>query len=234
MRFFWLHRTCIAFHLTFFLCLQAHEGRINETTILLEGSRDTSGGQRVQVDLSYLKANKIAYSLFPGQIVAVQGMNPTGSKLTAHQICEGAALDPPTSSLSDLWRFHHDESCQNSQPLRVVTASGPFTTVDNLEYQPLLDLMAVVQQQAPDVVVLTGPFVDLKHPILASGHAPLAFADGNADDDGNSGSEFGASYEMFFANKVAMLLEEMYESDPELTTQFVLVPSLDDAVAEWV
>jgi DNA polymerase alpha subunit B len=156
----------------------------------------------------------------------------------AHQICEGAALDPPQSSVSDLWRYHHDESFQNSMPLRIVTASGPFTTVDNLEYQPLLDLMAIVQQHAPDVVILAGPFVDLKHPVLASGHAPLAFADGNADDndDENSGgsNEFGASYEMFFANKVATLLEELYETDPDLTTQFVLVPSLDDAVAEWV
>jgi DNA polymerase alpha subunit B len=221
--------------------LQAHEGRINETTVLLEGSRHTCGGQRIAVDLSYLKANKIGYSLFPGQVVAVEGMNPTGRKLVAHRICEGAPPDPPRSSVSDLWRYHHEDAYQGSNPLRIVAACGPFTTSDNLDYQPLLDLVGAVQHQVvPDVVVLAGPFVDLKHEVLASGHAPLAFegGGGGSGEGGGSGGaaseEFGATYELFFANKIAALLEEMYASEPDLPTQFVLVPSLDDAVAEWV
>jgi DNA polymerase alpha subunit B len=212
--------------------------------VLLEGSRGTSGGQRVEVDLSYLKANKIGFSLFPGQIVAIEGMNSTGRKLTAHRICEGVPPDPARSTVSDLWRFHHSDTHQGSRPLRILTACGPFTTSDNLDYQPLLDLMAIVQHQiVPDVVVLVGPFVDLKHEILASGHAPLAF-EGNGEEEERSsnkgegglggGEEFGATYELFFANKIGMLLEEMYTAEPDLPTQFVLVPSLDDAVAEWV
>ena len=42
------------------------------------------------------------------------------------------------------------------------------------------------------------------------------------------------SYEAFFANKVSGLLEELYGSDDSIQTQFVLVPSLDDATTEWV
>jgi hypothetical protein len=30
------------------------------------------------------------------------------------------------------------------------------------------------------------------------------------------------------------LIEELFTSETDLNTQFVLVPSLDDAVAEWV
>lgn len=43
-------------------------------------------------------------------------------------------------------------------------ASGPFTTTDTLEYEPLLDLMRVIAVRKPDVVVLAGPFVDANHP----------------------------------------------------------------------
>ena len=42
------------------------------------------------------------------------------------------------------------------------------------------------------------------------------------------------SFETFFANKVAALLEELFETEESLLTQFVVVPSLDEAVAEWV
>ena len=40
-------------------------GRMNSKSIVLEGSRETSGGQRIQLDLMGLKN----YSLFPGQVL---------------------------------------------------------------------------------------------------------------------------------------------------------------------
>jgi len=46
-------------------------------------------GTRVSLDLSKLKGNKIPLSLFPCQIVAVQGMNLLGRKMVAQKICEG-------------------------------------------------------------------------------------------------------------------------------------------------
>jgi DNA polymerase alpha subunit B len=47
-------------------------------------------------------------------------------------------------------------------------ASGPFTTTDSLEYEPLDDLMSVIATKRPDVVVLAGPFVDANHPRYVS------------------------------------------------------------------
>ena len=209
--------------------LQAHEGRINATSILLEGSRQMSGGTRVEVDLAYLKEKKQSYSLFPGQIVAVEGMNCTGRKLVAQRICEGVPRKPVESEVKDLLKFHHADEFQGGSALQIVTASGPFTTADNLEYEPLLDLIGTVSQKKPDVLILTGPFVDMRHKAVAAGQTTLEYE----GDDGKK-EEILVSYEAFFANKVAGLLEELYSSDDSIQTQFILVPSLDDATAEWV
>lgn len=221
---FWLGRTSHCLYLFFFLT-QAHEGRINATSVVLEGSRHTSGGARIELDLSHLKGIKSPYSLFPGQIVAVEGMNSSGRKMIAHRICEGAAFEPQKSTVKDLLRFHHDDAFQGGKPLKILSVCGPYTTSDNLEYEPLLDLANIVHAEKPDVVILTGPFVDMRHKAVRSGQTALQFQDGE---------ETLVSFETFFANKVAGLLEDLFSSEESLQTQFVLVPSLEDATAEWV
>lgn len=207
------------------ICNAAHEGRINATSVLLEGSRHQSGGARVELDLTYLKSTKSSFSLFPGQIVAVEGMNSSGRKMVAHRICEGAAHEPLKSTVKELLHYHHDDACQGGAPLKVMTACGPFTTSDNLEFEPLLDLISSINTDKPDVVILAGPFVDMRQPAIRSGQTTLPFQDGD---------ETLVPFETFFANKVSGLLEDLFAADPDLKTQFVLVPSIDDATAEWV
>lgn len=213
--------TFVPCHISFFsgqYYRKAHEGRMNATTVMLEGSRATSGGARIEVDLSHLKSD---YSLFPGQIVAIEGHNTTGRRLVAQRLCEGAPHPPNESRAADLLRFH--ANVQDGAPLKIVTASGPFTTADNLDYQPMLDLLQMLlseQQDAPpDVVVLTGPFVDMRHPAVASGQTVV--------------EDSFVPLEVLFAHKVAQVLEEFYENAAH-ATQFILQPSLDDATAEWV
>jgi DNA polymerase alpha subunit B len=202
---------------------------LNATSILLEGSRHSSNGARVELDLSHLQdITKTPFSLFSGQIVAVEGINTTGRKLVAHRICEGAAHEPVMSTVQELQRFHHDDDddgLQGGLPLKVMAVCGPYTTSDNLDYEALLDLLNIVTVQKTDVVILAGPFVDMRHPSVRSGQTTLQFQDGE---------EVLVSYETFFANKIAALLEELYHADQNVHTQFVLVPSLDDATAEWV
>lgn len=40
------------------------------------------------------------------------------------------------------------------KPVRVLTACGPFTTTTNVQYLPLNDLLQVVVDQKPDVLIL--------------------------------------------------------------------------------
>jgi DNA polymerase alpha subunit B len=68
-----------------------------------------------------------------------------------------------------------EEDNKSKKPLRIVTACGPFTTSNNVAYLPLNDLLQVVIDQKPDVLMLVGPFVDASHP---------QFAQGNVEYDG--------------------------------------------------
>ena len=45
------------------LCCDS-DGKLNAKSVMLEGSRETSGGRRIQLDLSAIER----YSLFPGQV----------------------------------------------------------------------------------------------------------------------------------------------------------------------
>lgn len=63
-------------------------GRLTRGAILLEGSRRTSNSARVAVDVRELKA----YHLFPGQIVALEGMCTTGTRMVAQRVIEVRAL----------------------------------------------------------------------------------------------------------------------------------------------
>ena len=178
------------------------------------------------MDLSHLQDDKsTSFSVFPGQVVAVEGMNSTGRKMTAHRICEGAAHGANKSTAKELLQFHHDEAYQNGMPLKIMSVAGPYTTSDNLNYDPLYDFMSEVLREQPDVVVMVGPFVDMRHKDIQSGNAALKFEDGEA---------MSVPFEALFANKVATLLEDYFGAQEDLQTQFVLVPSLDDATAEWV
>ena len=47
---------------------------MNSSSVVLEGSIDVSYGKRVAVDLRAVDK----YALFPGQIVGLEGTNPTG------------------------------------------------------------------------------------------------------------------------------------------------------------
>lgn len=153
-------------------------------------------------------------------------MNPTGRKLVAHRICEGASHAPNTSSVSELRQIHER---QDGSTIKAFTASGPFTTSDNMNYQPLVDLLHVIMEQTPDVVILTGPFVDMRQDAVKSGRLTI-----EVEDEDGSVAEHVVSHEAFFANKVTSIIEEAFSVDETLKTQFVFVPSLNDATAKWV
>ena len=216
---------------------QAHEGRLNKASIRLEGSRQLSSGARVQLGLEELLVTPpsnsadlkptvpTSYSLFPGQIVAVEGVCSSGRKIQASRLLEGVPPPADKATRAELLEYHHGSERQNGSPLSIVSLCGPFTTRDNLDYDPLVEALVQIQKDRPDVVILCGPFVDGRQPLIAGGEPTVALEDG---------SETKVSSEKLFADKVSLLLEEMYTVDPDLTTQVVLVPSLDDAFLDAV
>ncbi len=202
---------------------QAHEGKINSTSLLLEGTRQHSSGSRIHLDPTLIPS----YSLFPGQIVAVEGINSSGRTLQASRLVEGAAPPLDTSPASELMGFQYGSvNGMNGMPLSIVAMSGPYTTKDSLEYDPLVDAILKIRQDKPDVVIMCGPFVDARQPLVQSERGAIILDE--------HGEEETATFHQVFARKVAGILQELYESDPDIKTQFVLVPSVDDAISDSV
>nr|SVE74242.1 EOG090X07VJ [Daphnia barbata] len=142
------------FHTVGRICCDATSGsRLNTSSLLLEGTRNTSSGQSVPLDVSHLKE----FSFFPGQVVAVEGSNPTGKKMVVTSV-----TTPPINPA-----FKTDVSLE--APLNVIVACGPFTLSDDLEFAPLLELIHQINTMLPHLVILMGPFLDMKNKKVESG-----------------------------------------------------------------
>uniref|UniRef100_A0A673WCI9 DNA polymerase alpha subunit B n=1 Tax=Salmo trutta TaxID=8032 RepID=A0A673WCI9_SALTR len=128
-------------------------GKLNSQSVLLEAGPD-QGGRQVPVDLSELRD----YSLFPGQVVVMEGMNTSGRKFVASKLFEGVPLPFYSTPIKQ----EMDMDIPDEQ-LMVMVACGPYTPSDGLTFDPLVDLINVIARDRPDVCILLGPFVDSKH-----------------------------------------------------------------------
>ncbi|KAL6459154.1 hypothetical protein MHYP_G00326260 [Metynnis hypsauchen] len=139
-------------------------GKLNAQSVLLEASQE-HGARQVPVDLSELKD----YSLFPGQVVVMEGINTSGSRFVASKLYEGVPL--PFYSTPESTK----EMNEALEPVMVMVACGPYTPSDSLAYDPLIDLINIINKDRPDVCILLGPFVDSKHEQIEKGQVTETF-----------------------------------------------------------
>ncbi|CAM9941661.1 unnamed protein product, partial [Choristocarpus tenellus] len=203
------------------VCCETSEGKINRASIILEGSRRDSGGQRVHLDVKELTS----FAFFPGQVVAVRGVNSSGSRMMVRGIIEGVPHPLPASTPSQLEQLQHGAEEGGGQPLSLLVAAGPFSTTDSLAYEPLNDLLGVVKAKQPDVVILVGPFVDAMHPKVASGDASVECMDGRSE---------AVDFETLFKLRISDKLDTLFVDGPSLPTHFIIIPSLRDVFHEYV
>ncbi|XP_069501075.1 DNA polymerase alpha subunit B isoform X2 [Ambystoma mexicanum] len=172
-------------------------GKLNAKSVVLEGDLEHSSGMQVPVDLSELKE----YSLFPGQVVILEGTNSTGRKLVASKLYEGVPLP-----------FHKPtESLQDWEQQMILIACGPYTTSDSITFDPMMDLIDIVNRDKPDVCILLGPFLDARHEQVENCQLTVSFED--------------------VFNRCLKLIIEMTRSSG---SQLVFVPSLRDVHHEFV
>ncbi|KAK9362305.1 DNA polymerase alpha/epsilon subunit B-domain-containing protein [Lipomyces starkeyi] len=157
----------------------ADSSKVNETSVLLETSRRLGSGARVPFKLSLELQGEgkqqVSLSLFPGQIVALRGCNPSGSMFIVREVLSLPALPLPVSPLRTL--------CQTaSLPTRMIIAKGPFTTQDDVAFAPLTELIDQCISAKADVVILLGPFIDATHRCLVD-PSTLPYANLNTLED---------------------------------------------------
>ncbi|KAJ2343880.1 DNA-directed DNA polymerase alpha subunit pol12, partial [Coemansia sp. RSA 2618] len=132
---------------------------ISSDSLHLETSRRLGNGRRILLDVQATPS----FSLFPGQIVAVEGKNLKGSEFTVSQF----------RALPRLPHADAGDRPDSAEPFDAVVASGPYTLSDNFEYEPLRDLVDHVLASPPSLVILLGPFVSEAHPMLRDGQNDL-------------------------------------------------------------
>lgn len=204
------------------------EGKLNAASLVLETSRKIGGGRRIPLNLKKLPS----YQLFPGQIVALKGINTSGSEFTVNEIVDIPLL-PNAASIPTAIEGHRErlrggpdvmESDDEPAPLSIIMASGPYTAEDNLDFEPLHALCSQAADTYADALVLCGPFIDVDHPLIAAGDFDLP-EDAPVDPD-------QATMTTVFKYLIAPALNRLVSANPSVT--ILLVPSVRDVIDKHV
>ncbi|KAJ1329445.1 DNA polymerase alpha subunit B [Microdochium nivale] len=205
------------------------EGKLNTASLVLETSRQTGGGRRVPLDLKKLNGR---FQFFPGQIVAFKGTNAKGDEFMVNEVLEMPPL-PSAGSTPAALEAHKDrlrggpdamDADVEPAPLNVIFASGPYSADDNLDFEPLHALCEHASDSYADALVLNGPFIDVDHPLIASGDFDLP-EEANIDLD-------TATMTTVFKYMISPALNRLVAANPSIT--ILLVPSVRDVVEKHV
>lgn len=209
------------------ICSDSSDGRLNPASLVLETSRRTGGGFRVPLKFPTIPQ----FAFFPGQIVALRGMNAAGTDFAVSEILEIPILSVAASTPEQIAQHHQrlrggadamDEDTPPN-PLSIMIASGPYTADDNLNYEPLHELCRQAADTYADVLILTGPFLDTEHPLIASGDFDLPFSIPDPDS---------ATFQTLFRAWISTPLQNLVRENPAITV--LLVPSVRDATSSHV
>ncbi|XP_051170404.1 DNA polymerase alpha subunit B [Leptopilina boulardi] len=172
-------------------------GKLNKVSTELEGIcfyHDQIGEKRIKSSIVPINLTQVSeYSIFPGQIIAMEGVNMSGNVLEVKNVFSAGYAEP-----ADTPNLTND--------IIITVAAGPFTSIDNLNYEPLMNLLERIKEEEPHVLILIGPFVEYTHPLIENVH------------------DFGTHQDLF-----EKMISTVMESLNEKCTQVVIVPSSRDA-----
>lgn len=196
------------------------ESKLVKASLILETSRRMGAGQRVPLRLD----SSLSFCFFPGQIVALRGQNASGEDFVVSEILSMPFLPDPRSAPAAVeennGRFG---DMAESSPLSIILASGPYCADDNLAFEPLHALCAKAADDSVDALILSGPFLDVEHPLVASGDFDLSNIK-TLDPDANMAT--------LFRNMITAPLQRLCSSNPNIT--IVMIPSVRDAVSKHI
>lgn len=168
--------------------------KLAETGIVLESSRMMGSGNRTP--LTFNKGCIVRYtpqdpgtgglattlSLFPGQIVLCRGINAGAEKFAVEEIRFPPPLPLAVHTVDEALDHSYSPNKLAGKSLNLVTASGPFTSENDLEFKGWHILMDQLEsgglpisessgekgrRGVPDTLILLGPFIPSSHRLLS-------------------------------------------------------------------
>lgn len=203
-------------------------GKLNASSLVLETSRRMGAGLRIP-----LKVDKLpGFQFFPGQIVALKGINAAGENFTVSEVLDVPLLNNAASPASALQthtqRLRGGPDAMDSDsaptPLNIILGSGPYTSDTNLDFEPLHALCSQAADTYADALILTGPFLDIDHPLIATGDFDLP-------DEAMSEPDV-ATMSTVFKYLISPAFISLSASNPHIT--ILLIPSVRDAISKHV
>jgi DNA polymerase alpha subunit B len=196
------------------------ESKLVAASLVLETSRRIGAGRRIPLRLD----STLPFQFFPGQIVALRGQNASGEDFVVSEILPMPLLPDPRSAPSAIAASNERLGDRaDSLPLNVVFASGPYCPDDNLAFEALHAICSKAAEDSVDALVLIGPFLDVEHPLIASGDFDLPDTKGLDPD---------ATMSSLFRHKVSGPLQRLCSANPNII--IVLIPSVRDVVSKHV
>lgn len=196
------------------------EGKLNTASLVLETSRRTGAGLRVPLKVDSLPS----VNFFPGQIVALKGINASGNYFSVKEILPTPLLPPAASTAAAIDSTNERLEADGNLPLNIMVGSGPYTADDNLDFEPLQEICNKAGENHVDALVLTGPFLDIEHPLLASGDFDLPDVKGYDPET--------ATLATVFRHCITGPLHRLVAAVPSIT--IVMVPSVRDVLSKHV
>ncbi|RDW94817.1 hypothetical protein BP5796_00580 [Coleophoma crateriformis] len=204
------------------------DGKLNASSIVLETSRRMGAGLRVPLKIDSVRG----FQFFPGQVVALKGINASGENFAVREILEVPLLESSASTPAQIdahierLRGGPDAMDTDSEaaPLNILIGSGPYTADDNLDFEPLHALCSQAADSYADALILAGPFLDIDHPLIASGDFDLP-DDAIAEPD-------TATLTTVFKYLISPAFKQLTASNPHIT--ILLLPSVKDAISKHV
>ncbi|POS83706.1 hypothetical protein EPUL_003086 [Erysiphe pulchra] len=210
------------------IATDALDGKLNTFSLVLETSRRMGAGLRIPLKVESLQN----FQFFPGQIVALKGINTTGENFVVSEVLESPLLPSAASTLATL-RQHNlrlkdvPESMDLDSspiPLNVMVGAGPYTSNENLDFESLKTICKQAANMLVDALILVGPFLDIYHPKIASGDFDLSV-------EKLLDSEIVTMSELF-RHFITPYLNQILNTNPHIT--IILVPSVRDAISKHV
>ncbi|CAG8972076.1 hypothetical protein HYALB_00004942 [Hymenoscyphus albidus] len=206
------------------------EGKFNASSIVLETSRRMGAGLRIPLNVN--NKDLVGFQFFPGQIVALKGINTSGEEFVVSEILEMPLLHGAASAPSRFEEYAQRlrggpdamDSDSDPAPLSILVGSGPYTADDNLDFEPLHAICSQAADTYADALVLSGPFLDIDHPLVATGDFDLPEEALKEPDK--------ISMTTVFKYLVSPAFISLSAANPNIV--IILIPSIKDVISSHV